>query len=185
MVNKEKRKHKELHEQQAKEKEYQQYMEKQENIKQLDNKQNKQQNNEQNKQKDVEYNKQKENEQNKQKDNPNNEQLDNVQHNDEHKHKDKDQNKQNGLQSANQLLQSHFGNTDTSSQTQAHDRIGHDSLRAEQRHNIQHHHQNLGAGIQLMSRRISGEILTQRNIFQHTPPPFLSASRRLWSSSTV
>ena len=82
---------------------------------------------------------------------------------------------QNRLQALHQSLQSHLGNLDADSQTQGQNAVGHDALGAKQRHDVQRHQQNLGSGIQLVCQRSSGEILTQRNIFQHTAPPFRRA----------
>ncbi len=78
----------------------------------------------------------------------------------------------------------HAAQKNAHAQHQRHQAVAHEPFGAKKRHDIQHHAQDLGAGIQAVYRRVTGEILPQRDILQHTPPPFKARICRR-SSSTV
>ena len=78
-----------------------------------------------------------------------------------------------------------LGGEDAHRQHRRHQRVGQYALGVEQRHDIQDHAQQLGAGVQPVDDGIAGEILAQRDILQHTAQPPFRASSCFCSASTV
>ena len=63
-------------------------------------------------------------------------------------------------------LHRHLGDGDGHGQQQEHDAVSDKGLGQEQGHDIQHHRDQLGAGVQAVDDGIAGEVLPQRDILQ-------------------
>ena len=63
------------------------------------------------------------------------------------------------------------GDGDGRQQEGKHHPVGHPALGAEQGHDVNHHGNQLGSGVQPVNDGTSGEILAQGNVFKHGPSP--------------
>ena len=96
-----------------------------------------------------------------------------------------DQDHDQGLHAADQRAEAHLGDPHADKQEQRQDPIGQKGLGAEQRHDVNQHHHQLGARVQPVGQGAAREILSQGDVLQHSAPPPFSLCSCSFKASVV